>query len=134
MTMGPATVGPVIVTGGAQGIGLADARALAAAGHPIALWDIDADALAAAADALGEPSERPVHVERVDITDEHAVERAAAVMADALGEPAVLVHSAGIVGPNAPVIDYPIEDWRRIVEVNLTGSFLEHVRLTLSRL
>ena len=116
--------GPAIVTGGAQGIGLAVARALAADGHPIALWDMDEAALASARAELGEPGGRPVHAERLDITDQAAVERASAATAEALGEPAVLVHSAGIAGPNAPVIDYPVEDWRRIVDVNLTGSFL----------
>ena len=116
--------GPAIVTGGAQGIGLAAARALAARGHPIALWDMDDAALAAAGDALGEPGGTGVHVERLDITDEGAVERATAATAEALGEPEVLVHSAGIAGSNAPVIDYPVDEWRRIVDVDLTGTFL----------
>ena len=116
--------GPAIITGGAQGIGLAVARALAARGHAIALWDMDDEALASASEALGKPGGRAVHVERLDITDHEAVERATDATAQALGEPVVLVHSAGIAGPNAPVIDYPVEDWRRIVDVNLTGSFL----------
>lgn len=116
--------GPAIVTGGAQGIGLAAARALAARSHPIALWDMDEAALGTARDALGEPGGRPVHVERLDITDHAAVERATAATADALGEPEALVNSAGIAGPNAPVVDYPVDAWRQIVEINLTGSFL----------
>ena len=124
MTDAKREAGPAIVTGGAQGIGLAAARALASKGHPIALWDMDEAALADARESLGEPGGRSVHVKRLDITDGDAVECAAAATAEALGAPEVLVHSAGIAGPNAPVVDYPIEDWRRIVDVNLTGSFL----------
>ena len=119
-----ARTGPAIVTGGAQGIGLAAARALAAAGHPIALWDMDEAALRSAATDLGEPGGVPVHTERLDITDEAAVEAATGRTAEALGTPEVLVHSAGIAGSNAPVIDYPIDEWRRIVDVDLTGTFL----------
>ena len=116
--------GPAIVTGGAQGIGLAAARALAAAGHAIALWDMDEEALGTAASDRGEPGGRPVHTERLDITDEGAVEAATMRTADALGAPEVLVHSAGIASPNEPVIDYSIAEWRRVVDVDLTGTFL----------
>ena len=116
--------GLAIVTGGAQGIGLAAAKALAARGHAIALWDMDDEALASARDALGEPGGRAVHVESLDITDENAVERATARSAAALDEPVILVHSAGIAGSNGPVDEYAVDEWRRIVDVDLTGTFL----------
>ena len=116
--------GLAIITGGAQGIGLAAAKALAAAGHPIALWDMDETALTAARAELGEPGGRLVHVEPLDITDGRAVERAATATAEALGEPAALVHSAGIAGPNAPVVDYDPDEWRRVIDIDLNGTFL----------
>ena len=106
-----------VVTGGAQGIGLAVARRLAAGGAHVALWDVDGDLAASEARGLDGSSDA------VDVTDLSSVEAAAArVMADR-GRIDVLVTSAGIAGPNAPLHDYPVEDWRRIMAVNVDGVF-----------
>lgn len=104
-----------VVTGGAAGIGAGIAARLAAEGARIALWDADAAALAA---ALAD------HRQTLDVTDAAAVAEAAAATAAALGRIDILVASAGITGPNAPVASYPVEAWRRVIEVNLTGVFL----------
>jgi NAD(P)-dependent dehydrogenase (short-subunit alcohol dehydrogenase family) len=104
-----------VVTGGAAGIGAGIAARLAAEGARIALWDADAAALAAA------PAD---HRQTLDVTDAAAVAEAAAATAAALGRIDILVASAGITGPNAPVASYPVEAWRRVIEVNLTGVFL----------
>lgn len=104
-----------VVTGGAAGIGAGIAARLAAEGARIALWDADAAALAAA------PAD---HRQTLDVTDAAAVAAAAAATAAALGRIDILVASAGITGPNAPVASYPVEAWRRVIEVNLTGVFL----------
>ena len=91
----PAT--PVIVTGGASGIGLACAQALAAVGRPVALWDIDgkraADAAQAVADSCGT---RAVGI-AIDLRDLGAIEAALAATREAVGAPGGLVHAAGIV-------------------------------------
>lgn len=104
-----------VVTGGAAGIGAGIAARLAAEGARIALWDADAAALAAA------PAD---HRQTLDVTDAAAVAAAAAATAAALGRIDILVASAGITGPNAPVASYPVDAWRRVIEVNLTGVFL----------
>jgi NAD(P)-dependent dehydrogenase (short-subunit alcohol dehydrogenase family) len=107
-----------IVTGGASGIGLAIARRLKASGARLSLWDRDEAALEAAARELG------AHVERVDVTQEDAV---AAAFRKSLGELQrvdALVCSAGITGPNTTVEQYPLEAWKDVIDINLTGVFL----------
>ena len=108
------------ITGGAMGIGLAVARRLAAGGARIALWDRDAAALAAARTALGGDTQ----VFQLDVADAAAVERVAQATAAAFGGIDVLVCSAGITGPNVPLADYPVDEWKRVFDVNVHGVFL----------
>jgi 2-dehydro-3-deoxy-L-rhamnonate dehydrogenase (NAD+) len=103
-----------IVTGGAAGIGAGIAARLAAEGARLSLWDQDADALARCAAA---------HRVTLDVTDADAVARAADAAAAALGRIDILIACAGITGPNAPVADYPVEAWDRVIAVNLNGVF-----------
>lgn len=106
-----------VVTGGAQGIGRAIAERLLASGAAVTLWDRDAEALAAARQALG------VGGAVVDVADPDSVERAAAdTIADA-GAIDVLVNNAGIAGPNATTWEYPIDEWRRVIAIDLDGVF-----------
>ncbi|MEP7062673.1 MAG: SDR family NAD(P)-dependent oxidoreductase [Betaproteobacteria bacterium] len=107
-----------VVTGGAAGIGLAIARRLQASGARVSLWDRDGAALHAAAPSVGD-----AHHVALDVSDATAVDAAAAATAKALGGIDVLVCSAGISGPNAPVWDYPVDEWRRVFDVNLHGLF-----------
>ncbi|MBP6565273.1 MAG: SDR family NAD(P)-dependent oxidoreductase, partial [Burkholderiales bacterium] len=85
-----------VVTGGAAGIGLAVAKRLVLSGARVALWDLDAKALATAAAGLGHGTD----TQTLDVADAHAVERAAAATAKAFGRIDALVCSAGIAGPN----------------------------------
>jgi 3-oxoacyl-[acyl-carrier protein] reductase len=107
-----------IVTGGAAGIGLAIARRLVASGARVSLWDRDAAALDAAATALG------AHVMRVDVTREDDVARAFDASVGALSRVDALVCSAGITGPNTTVEKYPLDAWKEVIDINLTGLFL----------
>ncbi len=109
-----------IVTGGAAGIGFAIASRLAGAGARVALWDRDAAALAASAQTLG----AAVSAQQVDVSDEAQVQDALARTLQALGHVDVLVCSAGITGPNMTVADYPLDEWKKVLDVNLTGVFL----------
>jgi NAD(P)-dependent dehydrogenase (short-subunit alcohol dehydrogenase family) len=107
-----------IVTGGAAGIGLAIARRLVASGARVSLWDRDAAALDAAAAAMG------AHVMRVDVTREDDVARAFDASVGALARVDALVCSAGITGPNTTVEKYPLDAWKEVIDINLTGLFL----------
>ena len=109
-----------IVTGGAQGIGGAVAAALARAGARVAVWDMDADMATKTAEALGNGAIAVA----VNVGDWASVQAGFARTAQAFGRVDVLVNSAGIAGANAPVADYPVEEFERIVAINLTGTFL----------
>jgi NAD(P)-dependent dehydrogenase (short-subunit alcohol dehydrogenase family) len=108
-----------VVTGGASGIGLAIARRLTASGAALSLWDLSPDALAPAVARIGAAA----HTAVVDVRDYAAVERARDATLAALGRIDILVTSAGITGPNVPVADYPLDGWRDVIDVNLTGTF-----------
>ncbi|MET3927905.1 SDR family NAD(P)-dependent oxidoreductase [Devosia sp. 2618] len=108
-----------IITGGGQGIGLAIAARLVASGARVSLWDIDAKVLAAAKAKLGEAASVVV----VDVADCDAVAAAAASVAKSHGGIEILVHSAGIAGKNAPLDEYDPDEWRRVIDIDLNGTF-----------
>ena len=105
-----------VVTGGAQGIGLAIARRFAASGATVELWDREAARLNEAAAGIGAAATARV----VELTDAAAVAEAAA----AAGAVDILVNNAGITGGNAPLWDLDPAVWRQVVEVNLTAPYL----------
>jgi 3-oxoacyl-[acyl-carrier protein] reductase len=105
-----------VVTGGGSGIGFAVAARLQAEGAKVSVWDISKSALESAKRVA-------VHCALVDQADEHAVAAATAATIDALGGVDVLVVSAGITGPNMALVDYPTDAWRRVIEVNINGTF-----------
>ncbi len=110
--------GCTVITGGAGGIGVAVAQRLAARGARIVLWDRDARVLEIAG---GIPGALGVVV---DVTDEASVALAAQTTIEGAGDITVLVNSAGITGPNAPVEAYTLADWRKVLAINLDGTFL----------
>jgi NAD(P)-dependent dehydrogenase (short-subunit alcohol dehydrogenase family) len=109
-----------IVTGGAQGIGLAIAKRLAASGAKVRIWDRDDKLLAKSIAMLGSQASG----DALDVTDPAAVERGAKTALEALGRIDVLVNNAGIAGLNKPTVDYPIDEWERVLRINLTSQFL----------
>ena len=108
-----------VVTGGAQGIGFAIAQRLIASGARVSLWDMNAEALAMAVDGLGAAASSKV----VDITDLAGLARVHAEVEAEVGPVSILVNSAGIAGQNATLEDYDPDEWRRVVEINLNGTF-----------
>ncbi|HXF78421.1 MAG TPA: SDR family NAD(P)-dependent oxidoreductase [Usitatibacter sp.] len=108
-----------VVTGGAAGIGLAISQRLAASGARVSLWDRDEKALAAGAKALG----KATHTVRVDVSDETDVCMARDEAIREMGKVDILVCSAGITGPNLATWDYPLADWKQVLDINLTGVF-----------
>jgi 3-oxoacyl-[acyl-carrier protein] reductase len=111
-----------VVTGGAQGIGYAVAERMLRSGAAVALWDINAEQLLRAREALGRLG--TVRTEVVELTDEASVERATRSTLDGLGRLDALVNSAGITGGNGPTWELAPDVWRRVIEVNLVGCFL----------
>ena len=95
-----------IVTGGLIGIGAAIVKRLEASGAKVRVWDVGAKA------------------DPVDVTDQAAIERATARAIAELGRIDILVNNAGIAGPTVPVVDYPVVDWKRVIDIDLNGPFL----------
>jgi len=109
-----------VVTGGAAGIGFAVAQRLADSGAQVALWDRDEQSLNQARREIGERARSFT----LDVADASAVERAARETAEACGRIDILVCSAGITGSNTPLAEYPVDEWKRVFDVNLHGVFL----------
>lgn len=108
-----------VVTGGAQGIGFAVARRLVQSGARVSLWDMRRDLLNEAVAELGAASS-PVEV---NIADYDAVAAATQAVEKSLGRIDILVNSAGIAGKNAPLEEYELDEWRRVIEIDLNGTF-----------
>ncbi len=110
-----------VVTGGAQGIGRAVADRLARSGARVALWDRDTALAERTASEIGRSGS--VFAVSCDMADFESVSRAAAQTLAAAGRIDILVNNAGISGPNATVADYGVEDWRRVIDLDLNGVF-----------
>lgn len=110
-----------VVTGAARGIGLATARAFLDAGWRAVLIDIDGAALDRAASALT-PGNAVLAIP-ADVADPDQVRAAADRVEDAFGRADALVNNAGIA-VFKPILDTTYEEWRRVLDVNLTGPFL----------
>lgn len=109
-----------IVTGGAQGIGGHVTEMLAGSGVKVAIWDIDRDL---ATNTAGRVGKGAIAV-AANVGDWSSVQAATEATRSAFGRVDILVNSAGIAGMNAPLADYPVEEFEKIIAVNLTGTFL----------
>ena len=108
-----------IITGGGSGLGRAVAARIVAEGGRVVLWDRDEEALAAARAAFD-----VAETFAIDVSDAAAVAQVAAASSTALSDRVdILVCSAGITGATAPVHEYPLESWRQVVDVNISGLF-----------
>lgn len=108
-----------VITGAATGIGLACAHRLAAEGVKVALWDIDAAKAEASARGIKNAIAVPC-----DVADADSVARALDVSLKHFGQIDILVNSAGIAGAVSPLEDMPQSEWSRVLDINLTGTFL----------
>ena len=93
-----------VVTGGASGIGEAVAKRIAQEGGKVAIWDLNGGI-------------------KVDISDYASVEKAVAETIKQIGGIDILVNSAGITGPTVPLIEFPIDGWKQVIDINLNGTF-----------
>ena len=112
-----------IVTGGYRGLGLAFARALAQAGADLVIAARDAQASAAAAEALAQETGRRAVGVGLDVTDRSSAERAVATAVESTGRLDILVNNAGICF-HRPALEVPDEEWRQVFDVNVHGLWL----------
>ena len=110
-----------VVTGGAQGIGRAIVERFLASGARVSIWDADPAAAEAAAREL--KAAAAVHTAAVDVSRVDQVDAAAGATVQALGGIDILVANAGITGPNHPTWEYPVDAWKRVIDVDLLGVF-----------
>ena len=108
-----------VITGGAQGIGYAIAEKFLSQGAQITLWDQDEALMAEAVDTLGEGASGVA----VDVTNPDMIKAAAREAQESVGGIDVLVNNAGIAGAALPVCNYPLDEWRRVIEIDLNGVF-----------
>ncbi len=107
-----------VITGGASGLGRACAARIVDEGGRVVIWDVNAAQLEEA-----QRDTRAEWAECVDVADSNAVEQAAVRSHARLGRIDILINSAGITGATTPVIDFPLEAWRRVIDINLNGVF-----------
>jgi 2-dehydro-3-deoxy-L-rhamnonate dehydrogenase (NAD+) len=110
-----------VVTGAAQGIGLAVVKRMLASGARVSIWDRDRPLLDETIKVLAQPDR--VHGLAVDIADLAGVEEAARTTLGRFGTIDILINNAAVVGPNAPTWDYPPDAFREVVNVGLIGTF-----------
>ena len=108
-----------VITGGAQGIGFAIAKRLVQSGAKVSLWDMRKDLLDQAVADLGAASSAV----EVNIGDYDSVAAAVKSVEASLGRIDILVNSAGIAGKNAPLDEYDLDEWRRVIDIDLNGTF-----------
>jgi len=113
-----------IVTGGARGLGERIAARLAAEGGDVAVVDIDDDIEETVARLRSTAPGSRVLAARCDVSDEAAVGSTVAQVCEWFGGIDLLVNDAGIGGPSMPVVRTELDAFRRVIEVNLIGSFL----------
>ena len=110
-----------VVTGGGRGLGLTMAQALAQAGAAVAIFEVDEQTGAAAAQSIADGGGRALAL-TVDVGNGEQVEAAFDHCADQLGQASILVNNAGVT-TNAPFDQLPAEDWQRVIDINLGGIY-----------
>ena len=110
----------VIITGAGSGIGKETAQRMIDNGAKVALWDNNQETLDSIQNKLGKNS---LSV-NVDVSDEASVKNAANKVRNNIGTPSILVNCAGVAGINASIEKTDPNEWRRVININLTGTFL----------
>ena len=109
-----------IITGGAQGFGLAISKRIIESGGKVVIWDIDENAVET---ALKEINSNDLSFKKVDVTNFEEIEKALLETENELGKIDLFVNNAGITGMNAKVWDYPLDEWKKVIELDLNSTF-----------
>ena len=109
-----------IITGGAQGFGLAISKRIIESGGKVVIWDIDVNAVET---ALKEINSNDLSFKKVDVTNFEEIEKALLETENELGKIDLFVNNAGITGMNEKVWDYPLDEWKKVIELDLNSTF-----------
>ncbi len=109
-----------IITGGAQGFGLAISKRIIQSGGKVVIWDIDEIAIKS---ALDEVNSKNLSFKKIDVTNFAEIEKALLETEKELGKIDIFVNNAGITGMNAKVWDYPLDEWKKVIELDLNSTF-----------
>ena len=109
-----------IVTGGAQGFGLAITERFIESGANVVIWDIDETEIKNAIDKI--KSEK-VSYQIVDVADHSGIKKSLKETEEKFKKIDIFINNAGITGPNTTLENYPIEDWKKVIELNLNSVF-----------
>ena len=109
-----------IVTGGAQGFGLAITKRIIQSGGKVIVWDIDKEAIEKAKKEINSDN---FNFRMVDVTNFDIVKSSIKELEEQFGKIDIFVNNAGITGMNAKVWDYPIDEWKKVIELNLNSTF-----------
>ena len=109
-----------IITGGAQGFGFAISKRLIQSGAKVIIWDIDE---ATAKKAEKEIDSKNFNYQIVDVTDFDKIEKAIKDLEKDFGKIDIFVNNAGMTGMNAKVWEYPIAEWKKVIELDLNSAF-----------
>jgi len=109
-----------VVTGGAQGFGLAIVERFIQSGAKVVIWDIDETE---AKKAVSKISSKNLIYQIVDVTNFESISETLLEIEKLLGKIDILVNNAGIAGKNTTVADYPIDEWNRVINLNLNSVF-----------
>ena len=109
-----------VVTGGAQGFGFAITERFIQAGAKVIIWDIEEKA---AKEAVEKIKSENVSYQIVDVTNFEIVNKNLNVVAENFGKIDIFINNAGIAGMNTTVVDYPLDEWKKVMNLNLNSVF-----------
>ena len=109
-----------VITGGAQGFGFAISKKIINSGGKVIIWDIDKKAIEIAQKDI---NSKNFSFQIVDITDFNNVEKSVGDLEKQFGKIDIFVNNAGMTGMNAKVWDYPLDEWKKVIELNLNATF-----------
>ena len=109
-----------VITGGAQGFGLAITKRIIQSDGKVVIWDIDKEAIEKAKKEINSDN---LSFQLVNVTDFKAIEASVKELEKKFGKIDIFVNNAGITGMNAKVWDFPLEEWKKVIELNLNSTF-----------
>ena len=109
-----------VVTGGAQGFGFAITERFIQSGAKVIIWDIEEKA---AKEAVEKIKSENVSYQIVDVTNFEIVNKNLNVVAENFGKIDIFINNAGIAGMNTTVVDYPLDEWKKVMNLNLDSVF-----------